>query len=41
MKNKNIPNYLTILRVILIPFFVVAVLLIPTWDFMKYVALGI
>ena len=41
MKNKNIPNYLTILRVVLIPFFVVAVLRIPTWDFMKYVALGI
>ena len=41
MKNKNIPNYLTILRVVLIPFFVIAVLLIPTWNFMKYVALGI
>ncbi len=44
VKNKkkvNIPNILTIFRIILVPIFVVLMALDGTWEYMRYVALGI
>ena len=41
LKNMNLPNKLTILRIILVPVFVVLMCLPAEWNVVKYVALGI
>ena len=40
-KKVNLPNILTIVRIALVPVFVVLLALQNTWEYMKYVALGV
>lgn len=40
-KKVNLPNILTIVRIILVPIFVVLMALNNVWEYMKYIALGI
>ncbi len=40
-KKVNLPNILTIVRIILVPIFVILMLLQGTWEYMKYIALGV
>ncbi len=43
LKKMNVPNRLTMLRIALVPIFIVLMVLVElnVWDYMKYVALGI
>lgn len=40
-KKPNLPNILTVVRIALVPVFVVLMALNGVWEYMKYVALGI
>ena len=40
-KKINLPNILTLVRIALVPVFVVLLALNNTWEYMKYIALGI
>lgn len=40
-KKMNLPNKISIIRIILVPFFIVAISLVDVWEYMNYVALGI
>lgn len=40
-KKPNLPNILTVIRILLVPVFVVLMALQGTWEYMKYIALGV
>ena len=40
-KKVNLPNILTVIRILLVPVFVVLVALNGVWEYMKYIALGV
>lgn len=40
-KKVNLPNILTLFRIALVPVFVVLMVLQSTWEYMKYIALGV
>ena len=40
-KRVNLPNILTIVRILLVPVFVVLLALNDVWEYMKYIALGV
>lgn len=40
-KKVNLPNILTIVRILLVPVFVILMALNGVWEYMKYIALGI
>ena len=43
LKKMNVPNRLTMLRIALVPIFIILMVLVElnVWEHMKYVALGI
>lgn len=40
-KKVNLPNILTVVRILLVPVFVVLMALNDVWEYMKYIALGV
>ena len=40
-KKVNLPNILTVVRILLVPVFVILMALNGVWEYMKYIALGI
>ena len=40
-KKVNLPNILTIVRILLVPVFVILMALNGVWEYMKYIALGV
>lgn len=40
-KKMNLPNKLSVIRIIMVPLYVIAMCLLDVWEYMNYVALGI